>query len=178
MDALNFTPTRDSLAVTAQYIVSRNSKKVLANGFMSSLNFTQRMVLKMIESAAKYVNGFTKLGDHHCDADHLGHTTGTLPFLHKIAALDHHWSVVTVSYVRLPETRGRLFARIPPDKEIWRRALQKSTSHRVPQIHLHRSTNPTCWRNFASQNMQQTWNPRHLHVASRHTHKIIGSCTL
>ena len=30
----------------------------------------------------------------------------------------------------------------PADKEIWRRALQKSTSQRVPEIHLHKSTNP------------------------------------
>ena len=36
---------------------------------------------------------------------------------HIIAAFDHHWSLVAVSYVRLPEPRSRLFARIPPTKK-------------------------------------------------------------
>ena len=76
--------------------------------------------------------------DHH----YAEHATGR--DLHVIAVLDHHRSLVTVSYV--PESQNPAPDYLPESRR--QRNLQKSTSQWVLQIHLHKSTNP-----FARSNM-------------------------
>ena len=91
----------------------------------------------------------TQLVDHHCAADHLTHASLQAPAYNRFAgpSLICGYCVLCAP----PRNPQPIICQNPADKEIWRRALQKSTSQRVPQIHLHKSTNRVARSNMFSE---------------------------